>query len=187
MLYEMFNLSPSTAEAEPSIDALDPETRSMVEMAIAGRAHEEARAVVASLSKMFGDTWSDALDAAYVEMMPPAETRERHRQIFKTFREYCTDLGVDALPAHGAAIGCFLLDLALKKGGAPEEVCEARRAIEYYHALYAGAPYVTAAFKIMADKGGDDGGGIELEDGGSDAPVAQEAHPSPAAEVPQTI
>ena len=67
MLHEMFNLPPSAAEAEPSIDALDPKT---VEMAIAGRAHEEARAVVASLSKMFGDTWSDALDAAYVEMMP---------------------------------------------------------------------------------------------------------------------
>ena len=65
------------------------------------------------------------------------------------------------MPAHGSAIGTWLLYLAVVEGKPLRAVKEALRAVEYYHSIYNGAAYIDAALNVIAGLGSDDGGGKE--------------------------
>jgi hypothetical protein len=99
--------------------------------------------------------------------MPPA-VRARYREHFLTFKDYCGEHGVTALSAHGATVARWLLHLAAVERRTLAEVTA--EAVGYYHSLQ-GDACTDAALSIAAKiGGGDDGGGIESNDGGSEVP-----------------
>jgi hypothetical protein len=127
--------------------------------------------------KAFERAWAlepeidELLDAAYRSALPPAPTRARYRDLYHSFRHFLrSEYDLDALPAHGAVVANWLLQLGAVERRPFAEVETAARAIEYFHKLHRGDVYIDAALSVIADiDDGDDGGGKKLDDGEASA------------------
>jgi hypothetical protein len=149
------------------------------------------------LHEHFVRAWSiepsmdELLDAAYRAALPPASTRARYRDLYHAFRDFLrSEHGIeDALPAHGALVSNWLLQLAIE-GRPLSEVKEAAHAVEYFHKLHRGDVFIDAALAAAADIDDDDGGGggKKIEDTtATEAPVAIEQQLPLAAAEPANI
>jgi hypothetical protein len=131
--------------------------------------------------KAFEGPFADQLLAAYQRLTPPEEVRQQHYEKFRAFQAFAKNGSTEALPAHGAVIGCYLLHLLTIEHKPPAELKSAADAIVFVHqqkGFHVDGAYIEAALDVaneLASGGGDDGGG-SVVDGGSppiiDAPMA---------------
>ena len=124
---------------------------------------------------------NDAVSEAYRRRLPTTAVRQKHRENFASFKEFCAPNGVDPMQAAGPVVATWLAGLAEGEPRPFKRVREALDAVEYYRWLARRDAFVDAVLAAAAaieggPEDGDDGGGKEL-DGGKEAPAEPEALP----------
>jgi hypothetical protein len=115
------------------------------------------------VTQSFDAAFAEELADAYARATPPESTRKLYARRFESFRDWVRPDQVSALPAAGATVASYLIQLALDGTSLPQ-IKAAASAIAWFHDCgghYLDACYIQAAFAIIAKLNSDDGGGGE--------------------------
>ena len=124
----------------------------------------ERKLVADECVKAIDGPFADQLLAAYKRLTPSEEVRKRHCQKFRDFQAFANGAGAQVMPAHGAVVGCYLLDLLMDHKPLVE-LRAAADAIQFIHhekGHHVDEAYISAALDVAAEIAngpGDDGGG----------------------------